>query len=418
MRRFVLILSVLVLAMVAILPASAQTTLNTINFNGFSFSYDSSLTTNVNVVQFAGDTLDAAYPGGPQPPYTQFTLYNSFPPAPETIYGASTVGITVYDIAEVAGYTFYEEQITALQTLLTTRPDLAAYTVIDMEQGLSANTLPYIPIFPGAQEIRARAEYVDLGQFSGIWYVSSFGQDASPILSNELQFTFQGISTDGSTYISLVAPLNTTLIPAEIPADFDYDAFVETIGDAFNETTTIINSGAPTDFTPSLDALVTIIRTFSLTPTTGGDMVPVVPTAVVPPTIAPVVNTDPTLGGLVGTWTLVSYGAADAPTAAIEGVPVTVTFSEQGVGGSAGCNTFGGSFTYNNGALTFSPLVSTLIACADAAVQQQETDFLTALQAATAYSIADGTLTVFYPDGVLTFWSAVAAAEATPTASS
>lgn len=414
MRRFVVLLGVLIMAMLAILPASAQMSPNTVTFNGFSFSYDSSLTTNVNIVQFPGDALDAAYPGGPQPPYTQFTLYNSFPPAPENIYGASTVGITVYRIADTAGYSFYVEQISALQNLLAARPDLAPFMVVNMDQGLAANTLPYIPILPAAQEIRARIEYVDLGQFSGIWYISSFGQDASPILGNELQFTFQGISADGSTYVSLVAPLNTTLIPEELPADFDYDAFVATIGDAFNETTMIINSGAATDFTPSLDVLVNIVRSFSLTP----DLVVQTtnPTPIPQPTA--VVNTDPTLGGLVGTWTLVSYGPADAQTAALTEPPVTLAFSEQGVGGSAGCNTFGGSFTYDNSTLTFSPLVSTLIACADPAIGQQETAFLTALQGATSYSIADGTLTIFYPDGSLIFTSTVPGAEATPTAAS
>ncbi|MBK8027272.1 MAG: META domain-containing protein [Chloroflexi bacterium] len=399
-RRLVPILLALLLALAAA-SVSAQDSIGTVTFNGFSFSFPSSLATNVNIEQFAGDPLDAQYPGGPQPAYTRFSLYSELP-APESALDAP-VAITVYNLSETGQYTFYQQQIDALRTLLTDRPDLGSFMTIDDPSEIGGETLPFLPVFPAAQEIRARAQYLDVGTFSGVEYVTSYGQDASPILSNELIYTFQGLSADGTRYVSLQARLDTGLIPAEIPADFNYDEFIADISGAFNETIATVSGAAPTDFTPSLDLLRGVVMTFNMGAQTGG-VLPTVPTPVemTPTPTAAVVNTDPTLGGLVGAWNLVSFGPADAQQLPVEGAPITIAFSDQGVAGSDACNSYAGSFTYNAGSLTFSPLVTTLIACSEP-IGTVASAYTAALQAATAYTISGDTLTISYPEGTLTF---------------
>jgi heat shock protein HslJ len=105
-------------------------------------------------------------------------------------------------------------------------------------------------------------------------------------------------------------------------------------------------------------------------------------------------------------WELVSWGSPGAETPVIEGSTVTLEFSASGeVGGSGGCNSYGGNYEVQENRLVFGEIVSTLIACADQAVTEQEMQYLAALQSAGRYEISNGMLTIWYGDesGVLHF---------------
>jgi heat shock protein HslJ len=96
----------------------------------------------------------------------------------------------------------------------------------------------------------------------------------------------------------------------------------------------------------------------------------------------------PTLGGT--SWTVSSVGGQ--PT--IEGNQPTILFAADGaVSGTSGCNQYNGSFTTDGGGITFSPMATTRMAC-EGPASEQEATFLPALQGATAWSIADGNLTL------------------------
>ncbi len=393
------------------LPVLAQdSTPQTVAFDGFSFSFPSALATGVNITRYPGDPTTLDQPGGPEVAHTQFVLYTNAP-APETFYEGAG-GVRVYNTADFAGYDFAQQQLQLLQTLIAQRPDLAQYMTTD--QTSNANNLPFLPVAPAAQVIRARAQYVDTGAFSGVSYVTVYRQDVSPFVGSDFRYVFEGISADGSTLVSANFPLTTTLFPAEVPADFNMDNFAATFNDYLQQSVTTLNSAAPTDFTPSLATLDTVIQSFAVGAMgTGG-------VAVLPPTIpaptATAVNTDPTLGGLANsTWVLTSYGSPDNPQPALGNPAVTLTFSADGVGGNGGCNSYGGSFQYDSNSLTIGGLRNTLMAC-DQPILDQETAYLTALQTATGYQINGSQLQISYDGGVLNFTAAdaLSGAAATP----
>jgi len=78
-----------------------------------------------------------------------------------------------------------------------------------------------------------------------------------PLTNEELFYTFQGLSADGSRYVSLLAPVRTDALPDQIdlaawtfPADYEvYTA----------DTITVIEELSPSDFTPDLDALDALV---------------------------------------------------------------------------------------------------------------------------------------------------------------
>jgi hypothetical protein len=248
----------LLLALCA-LPVYAQdNTSNTVTFNGISFSFDISLAMNVNISHTPGDPVDFEAPGGPQVGHTEFMLYSDAFPASSLEAPAS---IRVYNTADFAGYTFFEERLQQLQTLLSERPDLSAYMTV--AEDLSENALPFLPVFPAGQVIRARAQYVETAAVNGIAYVTVYRQDASPFTGDEFMYTFQGLSTDGQYYVSAIFRLTTDLFPAEPEPDFDMEAFMAGINEYFMESITTLNEAAPEDFTPSLATLDAVIQSIS-----------------------------------------------------------------------------------------------------------------------------------------------------------
>lgn len=106
-------------------------------------------------------------------------------------------------------------------------------------------------------------------------------------------------------------------------------------------------------------------------------------------------------GSLDGTrWVLTSMtrDGADAPP--VSGSNVTLNFEANGqVGGNAGCNSYGGSYETRGSNITFLNVVSTLMACADQAVTDQESAYLNALNLAATYQLASDNLTITTNDG-------------------
>jgi heat shock protein HslJ len=103
-------------------------------------------------------------------------------------------------------------------------------------------------------------------------------------------------------------------------------------------------------------------------------------------------------GELTGTrWVLESYGAPGAEVAAVPGTEVTLSFEADGQAvGSAGCNSYGGQYTLQNGTVRFQEIIRTLMLCAEDAVNQQEELFLSALDAAGDYEVEGDRLRIYF----------------------
>jgi heat shock protein HslJ len=104
---------------------------------------------------------------------------------------------------------------------------------------------------------------------------------------------------------------------------------------------------------------------------------------------------------LIGAWKLTAYGPAGAPTPAVEGVDAGLTFNEDGtVSGTSGCNGLGGDYTVEGNQITFGEFVSTLMACDEPIMQQEEAAHKVMTGTAT-YKIEGNTLTITNNDMVL-----------------
>jgi heat shock protein HslJ len=108
-------------------------------------------------------------------------------------------------------------------------------------------------------------------------------------------------------------------------------------------------------------------------------------------------------------WTVVSIAEAGTASSPVAGSMVTLEFSsETQAGGNGGCNMYGAEVQIQDGSITFGPITSTKMACADDSVTQQEQRYFQALQSAASYELTGDQLVITSSDGqtVLTFTKA------------
>lgn len=103
-------------------------------------------------------------------------------------------------------------------------------------------------------------------------------------------------------------------------------------------------------------------------------------------------------------WQLIELNAKTAPAGA-GGRRVTLRFAADSarVGGFAGCNSFGGSYTIAGDSLRFGPLAMTRMACTDG--MQLESNLIAALQATRRYELTSTQLKLFGPSGAVARFS-------------
>jgi heat shock protein HslJ len=112
-------------------------------------------------------------------------------------------------------------------------------------------------------------------------------------------------------------------------------------------------------------------------------------------------GTDEPSASLIGSWNLTSYGPTGSPVAVVEDSEAGLTFNEDGtIAGTSGCNGFGGNYTVEGDQVTFSEVVSTLIACEEPLMSQEEA-VLRVLTNTASYAVEGNTITLTNNEMVL-----------------
>lgn len=110
---------------------------------------------------------------------------------------------------------------------------------------------------------------------------------------------------------------------------------------------------------------------------------------------------------LIGAWKLTSLGPVGSPVPALTGLEAGVTFNPDGtMAGNSSCNGFSGKYTVEGNEITFSDLVSTLMACEEPVMQQEEVMYLV-LKDTASFEIDGSTLTITNGDHLLVFTTTV-----------
>jgi heat shock protein HslJ len=100
-------------------------------------------------------------------------------------------------------------------------------------------------------------------------------------------------------------------------------------------------------------------------------------------------------------WFLESYGKPGSYKSVISDTRITATFMgiENHVGGSAGCNIYGGTCQINGSEISITGVYATEMACIEPGVMIQEQEFLNLLMSAQSFSTDEDKLTIFCANG-------------------
>ena len=82
----------------------------------------------------------------------------------------------------------------------------------------------------------------------------------------------------------------------------------------------------------------------------------------------------------------------------LEGSNITIAFEDGQVSGHSGCNSYGGEYQISGDKIEFGILMSTMMACADPAMMEQEATFMQDLGDAQRFEILNGQLLIYWTE--------------------
>ena len=99
-------------------------------------------------------------------------------------------------------------------------------------------------------------------------------------------------------------------------------------------------------------------------------------------------------------WRLVSFGQPGGEASVIEGSKVTLEFNaERKASGSESCNSYSAKYQVKENLLSFGEINRTLKACEQEGIDQQEQNYLQALETADRFELVGDHLTIWYDNG-------------------
>jgi hypothetical protein len=132
--------------------------------------------------------------------------------------------------------------------------------------------LPFLPLINAQQDFYAQAQVLQFKNGTGIRYITQFDQAPLPINNQEMFYTFQGLTSDGNTYISLTLPIHSPVLPADnnpnspVPAggvavdQNDFSKFPQYL----SAVTGVLNSASADSFSPALSTMDELVNSISV----------------------------------------------------------------------------------------------------------------------------------------------------------
>jgi hypothetical protein len=251
--------SLKITAPVATMVTPADATTADVAYQNVFFSYAAALASRVEVDEIApvvdtgGMTMFGSQPG-----YSLFTLIG-YPVTRQ--YGGAQV--MVFPVSSFPNSDSISDQVLArLQAFLAARAPLTAHANTSGGEGI-----PVLPLVNAAQVIVVKPQYFNFQDGFGVRFITSYGQDISPITNDRLLYVFEGMTTDGQYVVSVQFPVKASILPDTFdPSTFDYNQFMATYADYMATTVNDLDLLQSQDYTPNLDTLDALIQSIQVGP--------------------------------------------------------------------------------------------------------------------------------------------------------
>lgn len=176
------------------------------SYEGVSFTFDTALAQSAQGSTQPAVPADPNAPalGGGAPQNIRFLFDNAqvesfFNPRLPQVYVYPVAGLKVLD-PSVA------KNVETLEKILADK------------QVAPDQDIPIFPVMPASQVLHAQTRFLDFVNGTGVSFVTAYKQDASALTSDQIFYTFQGITLDGLWYVAAYWNVSTPALPADGPA--------------------------------------------------------------------------------------------------------------------------------------------------------------------------------------------------------
>lgn len=224
------------------------------SFGGVSFSFDSALAQSAQGALLPPVPVQQAPAlGGGAPEGIRFLFNNQTPgdffnPSQPQVYVYPVEGLKALD-PNVA------EGVASLEKILadgTVAPDAS---------------IPVFPLIPDSQAFHAQTQMLDFVNGTGVGFITYYTQDVAPLRSQQVFWTFQGITLDGKYYVSVFWNIGSPALPQDRDiSGAEYDAFAKEYETYINNIVTTLDALPPAAFNPNLSLLQNMVRSLNVAP--------------------------------------------------------------------------------------------------------------------------------------------------------
>lgn len=147
-------------------------------------------------------------------------------------------------------------------------PRVAALQALIGDGTPGSEAFPILPIFNAAQMFYAQYAVVPFQNGSGARYITMYGQAYYPVSNHDMFLSYQGLSTDGQYWISMILPISHPSLPVngDNPPGGDWDAFYANPDPYFTQVTIDLNAQPAASFSPSIVQVDALIQSMIIQP--------------------------------------------------------------------------------------------------------------------------------------------------------
>ncbi len=268
---FLVSIAILMLAFIPTAPAQAATK-KQVNYNGVTFSYDTSLAGSVTAETVPEQIADPNTSGWweSHPEYIKFT-FSGFPTSNRYWEPA----VYVFPIKSSYQYLnpgqdhdLWRGMMDSTQTIVSQKHKLDPYGYATVSSPIEQ--VPFLPLINAATPFVGGQQFLSFQNGTGFRCFTAIGQEYEPVTAEYTIYTYQGTSTDGKYYVAATFPA----FLSNPPLPFDPASPPDVV--AYNRVTIqAIEESSSSQFTPDLNKLDSVIA--SLTTPASGPSTPGMP---------------------------------------------------------------------------------------------------------------------------------------------
>jgi hypothetical protein len=153
-------------------------------------------------------------------------------------------------------------------------PDLLPRRVFDLQGFIASGTwisgeLPFLPPLPMAQTLFSQEAVLSFHGGKGARFITHYNESSNPIDNRTIFYTFQGLTDDGMTWVTVTLPIRSPILPDDSdfpppPDGFTDESWFQNYDTYIGDMKDALDAQPPESFFPTLFLLDGLVRNLTI----------------------------------------------------------------------------------------------------------------------------------------------------------